>query len=258
MSRKKEGLDYFSTPFAKGLSVLGLFNPDHKNFSLKEIADALDTNPSSAYRFVNTLVKLGYLTKDPRTKLLSLGQRSYLLGLNLVNSYSLLDVVKPFIDEVNEKLNVSVDSCVLEGDHLLQLYFRPAKDAPYYQGLIINPAINCTGLGKAILAFLPQEEQKQLLDRIKLYRRTENSITDKAELIADLERTRKRGYATNNEEYIKGLITIAVPFINLKTEHPVGAVSFDFLIHQGPLREIEKKYASALLKLGQDISAVIK
>src|SRR5512139_2212816 len=90
---------YFSEPFAKGLKIISLFGPDRKTLSLKEIAESLGANKSSVYRFTNTLVELNYLEKDPQTKLLSLGQRAYLLGLSLVNSFSLLDVVKPFIDE---------------------------------------------------------------------------------------------------------------------------------------------------------------
>ena len=249
---------YFSEPFAKGLRIIGLFAPERKTLSLKEIAESLKANKSSVYRFTNTLVELGYLKKDPQTKLLSLGQRAYLMGLSLVNSFSLLDVVKPFIDEVHDRFNISVDSCVLEEQALLQLYFRAAKDAPSYQALIINPAIHCSGLGKAILAYLPEDERTALLGRLRLVPRTERSITERSDLLADLELTRSRSYAINNEEYIKGLFTIATPFFNLDTGRPTGAVSFDFVVSQESLSEAERKYVQPLLKLGKDISAVIK
>jgi DNA-binding IclR family transcriptional regulator len=255
---KKVSRPYFSGPFAKGLQVLGLFDSGHKIFSLKEIAGALGTNPSSAYRFANTLVALNYLNRDPKTRLLSLGQKAYRLGLGLVSSFSLLDVVKPFIDEVSERYDISVDSCVFEEQALLQLYFRGAKDAPTYKALIVNPAIHCAGLGKAILAHLPEEDLKTLLGRLRLVARTDKSITTIKGLCEDLERTRQRGYAINNEEYIKGLFTIATPFFNLATGWPVGAVSFDFLLSQDSLANAERKYPKALIKLGQDISAVIK
>ena len=249
---------YYSEPFAKGLRVLSLFSPEHKNLSLTEIAAALDSHPSSIYRFTNTLAELNYLKKDPQTKRLSLGQKAYMLGLNLINSFSLLEVVKPFIDDVHDKFNISIDSCVLEEQALLQLYFRAAQNAITYQGLIINPAVHCSGLGKAILAYLPEDERTSFLGRVRLVRRTDKSITDKRELLADLEKARKRGYAINNEEYIKGLITIATPFFNLETGRPAGAVSFDFLVLQESLADVEKKYVKVLLKLGKDISAVIK
>lgn len=256
--RSKRARPYYSEPFAKGLRILRLFDPEHKTLSLKEISDALNVSPSSAFRFTNTLVQLNYLNKDAKKKTLSLGKKAYLLGLGIVNSFSLLDVVKPFIDDVNERYNISVDSCVLEDRALLQLYFRGAKDSPVYKALIINPAIHCTGLGKAILAFLPDDELAVLLEQLPLVGRTRNSITDKRALLADLKGVRERGYATNDEEYINGLITIAAPFFDLRTNRPIGAVSFDFLTSQASLKEAEKRYVKPLLKLGQDISAVIK
>jgi len=249
---------YYSEPFAKGLRILRLFDPEHKSLTLKEISDALKISPSSAFRFTNTLVQLNYLNKDAKQKTLSLGTKAYLLGLGIVNSFSLLDVVKPFIDDVNERYNISVDSCVLEERALLQLYFRGAKDSPVYKALIINPAIHCTGLGKAILAYLPDDELATLLEHMPLVGRTRNSITDKRALLADLKGVRARGYATNDEEYINGLITIAAPFFDPRTNRPIGAVSFDFLTSQASLKEAERKYVKPLLKLGQDISAVIK
>lgn len=258
LQKKTRSRPYFSGPFAKGLQILSLFSPERKSLRLKEVADALGANSSSAYRFTNTLVELNYLKKDGKTKELSLGQRAYMLGLSIVNSFSLLDVVKPFIDEVHKKFNISIDSCVLEERALLQLYFCGAKDAPTYKALIINPDIHCTGLGKAILAYLPEDERAEILGWRPLVKRTKNSISDMPKLLMDLERTRKRGYATNNEEYIQGLITIAAPFFEMSTGRPVGAVSFDFLISQATLKEIEKKYAKVLLKLAMDITAVNK
>lgn len=237
--------------------MLGLFNFERKSLSLKEVAEGLGTNPSSAYRFANTLVALKYLNKDPKTRLLSLGQKAYRLGLGLMNSFSLLDIVKPFVDEVNERYNISVDSCVFEEQALLQLYFRGAKDAPTYKALIINPAIHCAGLGKAILAYLPEKELNALLRRLPLVRRTDKSLTNKHDLLADLENTRRRGYAINDEEYIKGLFTIATPFFDMSKRLPLGAVSFDFLVSQASLKEVEEMYAEVLLKLGKDISAAI-
>jgi DNA-binding IclR family transcriptional regulator len=125
----KRPTTYFSNPFAKGLRIISLFLPDHNSLSLKEIAQTLNTDPSSAFRFCNTLVELNYLNKDPRTKLLTLGPKSYSLGLNLVKSFSLRQVIVPIIDDVHEKYGITVDSGILEDDVLIQTYYRAAKDA---------------------------------------------------------------------------------------------------------------------------------
>jgi len=259
---KKATPKYYSNPFAKGLKIFNLFSPDQKILSLKEIAETIKANESSVYRYTSTLVELGYLKKDPRTKMLSLDQKAYFMGQRLVKSFSLLEVVRPIIDEVYEKYKITIDSCLMEDYALLQLYFR-AVDSSYnavvsYYRLITNDVIHCSGLGKAIMAYLPEDEMRAIVDRVHSIKRTDKSITNKDALLEDLKKTKKRGYAINDEEYIIGGITIATPFFSLDTGRPVGAVSFDFSSAQSSVNDIERKYASILLQLGKNISKAIQ
>ena len=209
---------------------------------------------SSAYRFVNTLVKLDYLKKDPRTKLLTLAPRSYLLGLNLSRSFSLLQVVKPIIDKVYDSRQISIDSALLSGSTLLKLYQRVAPDMVTYQSSVVDPATHSHALGKAILAFLPDSEMHEVVDQIPLVKRTENTLTTKKDLIADLKKTRERGYAINNEEFVLGLFALAVPFFSRETNLPIGAVSIDFSTAQHTLKEAQDQYIDILKMMGEDIS----
>jgi DNA-binding IclR family transcriptional regulator len=84
--------------------------------------------------------------------------------------------------------------------------------------------MHCTGLGKAILAFLPEAQQEQVLASAPLRTYTANTITDPIVLRVELERTRQRGYATDREEIIQGVHCIAVPILN-HAGRPVGAIS---------------------------------
>lgn len=82
----------------------------------------------------------------------------------------------------------------------------------------------CTGLGKAILAFLPRRDQDQCLPPGPFPRYTPNTITDAEELRSELQRIHERGYATDHEETILGMQCIAVPILN-HLERPVAAIS---------------------------------
>lgn len=254
----KHPTSYFSNPFSKGLRILSLFLPDHNSLSLKEIAQTLAIDPSSAFRFCNTLVELKYLNKDPRTKLLTPGPKSYTLGLNLVKSFSLRQVIVPIIDDVHEKYGITVDSGILEDDILVQTYYRAAKDALTYPLPIINAAMHCSSIGKAILAYLPKKECLDIIGRLNFVQRTEHSITNKHAFLAELENVRRLGYAVNNQEYVLGQIVIGAPFFNQETGRPLGAVSFDFSIMGNTLESIKAKYLDVLLKLAKDITAVVK
>jgi DNA-binding IclR family transcriptional regulator len=249
---------YFSNPFSKGLRILSLFLPEHNSLSLKEIAQTLNIDPSSAFRFCNTLVELNYLNKDPRTKLLTPGPKSYSLGLNLVKGFSLRQVIVPIIDEVNKQHGITIDVGILEGDILVQVYYRAAKDALTYPLPIVNAAIHCSSIGKAILANLPEKECLDILGRLDFVKKTDRSITDKHAFLAELENIRRLGYAVNNQEYILGQIVIGAPFFNQETGRPLGAVSFDFSIMGNTLESIKATYLDVLLKLAKDITAVVK
>ena len=87
--------------------------------------------------------------------------------------------------------------------------------------------------------------------------KTKHSITDKETLLKDLEITRKRGYAINNEEYIIGAISIAAPFINMETKRAYGAVSLGFTAFEHNQADIERDYANTVCNLAKEISQII-
>jgi IclR family acetate operon transcriptional repressor len=84
--------------------------------------------------------------------------------------------------------------------------------------------MHCTGLGKAILAFLPEVQREQFLATNPLRPYTPHTITDPVLLRLELERTRARGCAIDHEEIILGVHCVAVPILNY-AGHPVGAIS---------------------------------
>jgi IclR family pca regulon transcriptional regulator len=253
----KESNQYFSLTLEMGLRILNLFNQDNPSMSLKGIADDLGINKTSAYRFVNTLVKLGYLRKDSQTKILKLGSKALALSYRIMRGFDFLQIIKPFIDETYTKYNVTIDSALLDGDTLVTLYRREVKNTLTFRLPMADSSLHCSALGKAALAFLPRRQMLKIIGRLPLVKKTNSTITKKKDLLADLERTRRRGYSLNNEEYIRGLIAIGAPLINVDTKQVVGVISFDFSTVQHSLTLIERKYAKVILKLAKDISGII-
>ncbi len=81
------------------------------------------------------------------------------------------------------------------------LYSRVGRRAPAY----------CTGVGKVLLAHLPESDLSALLQTVKLERRTQNTITDQAALEVELAKIRQQGYAIDNMEHEDGVYCIACP-----------------------------------------------
>jgi DNA-binding IclR family transcriptional regulator len=84
--------------------------------------------------------------------------------------------------------------------------------------------VHCTSVGKAILAFLPPERAAEILRRVRFERMTTRTIATPEALRAELEKTRRRGYAVDDEELEEGLRCIAVPILDAQ-RLPVAAVS---------------------------------
>jgi len=239
---------YFSKIIDKGLRILSLFTPETTNLSLKDIALKTRINPTSTFRFVETLIQLGYLKKDPRTKLVKLGPMALALSHNIIKSFDMLQIVKPHIDEAFEKLNVTIDSAVVDGGRLVLLYRREAKDTLTFALPLVSPHIHCSALGKAYLSGLSEAELSRFLDGLMLTAKTPHTLTSRAAVLADLRRARQRGYVVNNEEYVLGLVSIGAPLIN-EDGVVLGALSFDVSTVQFTAAEAEKRLAPAVLKL---------
>lgn len=248
---------YFSTSVEKGFRILGLFNQDRKKMSLTDIAKAIGIGKVSAFRYVNTLIELGYLRREPQTKLLKPGPSAIMLSNNLMKSFDLLEIIRPYIDEAYNTFNVSIDSALLEGNALLKLYQRVVKEKIMYDLPIVETGLHCTALGKAALAFIPEQEMRSIVDSMNLVKRSKNTLIRKADLLAELAKTRKRGYSLNDEEYIIGLISIGAPLVNTEANCAIGAVSFTFSTSEYSVKKMEKKYANVVVDLANDISKVI-
>jgi IclR family pca regulon transcriptional regulator len=247
----------FSKGLEKGLLILGLFSPEAPKLSLTDIALTKGLNPTPAYRLVETLIQLGYLDRDPKTKLVRLGPMAMILSVNISRGFDLLRVVKPLIDEAHQRLNVHID--LAAGDPYLPtvIYRREAKDTLVFNLPIHAPdALHSTALGKALLSALPDETLKRVLDGYVLTRRTPHTITTRAALLADLAQTRRRGYSVNNEELVLGQISVGAPLVN-REGNVLGAISFDVARVHYTVEEVEKRFAPALLRLVRDISPML-
>jgi DNA-binding IclR family transcriptional regulator len=255
----KSAKQYYSTSLERGMSILRLFTQDRSTWTLTQISKNLDINKTSTFRFVNTLVQLGYLRKDPNTKLISLGAQVMTLGASFYRTDDIYEVGKPLIEEAFETYNVNTELALYNEDMIVVVYRREARESfvPRFPISRRKEQFYCSSLGKAILSALPQNEMLKIVEGLPSEKKTANTFANKADLIADLEKSRERGYALNNEEWVPGLIAIAAPLINLHTNEVKGAVCFDFSTIRHSIKKVEKQYAKVIIKLASDISQLL-
>ena len=248
---------YFSTSLHKGLQVLSLFTEEQSTLSQTEISRHLGLNMTSTYRYVNTLVRLGYLKKDSRSKRLRLGLNCMALGANFIKNFDRLKEIKSIVNNVHERHGMTIDVALVVDNSLMNVYRREAKNTLIFRLPNVSSEWHTTSLGKAHLSNIPNDKLYEILQNINLDQKTPNTIVNRDELLVELEETRQRGYSRSNEEYLPGLITIGAPLIDFKDECSVGAVSFDFSTIQLSLDEVEKKYSDTIKELAYSLSRVL-
>lgn len=251
------GKDNASETLAKGLRILDLFGNEETGFTLSQIATRIGINKTSVYRYVNTFCELGFLRQDEQTRRYRTGARMLALAHAMLERSGLVTLVRPLVDEVHQTYDLHVDVGILAGDAIHLVYRRESRDTRAFRSFISSSDLHYLATGKAALAFMAPAVREELLQRLELVEKTEKTIIDPQELLADLKLTRERGYAQNNEEFVPGLIAIGAPLFSLRTGRVVGGVSFDTTTDRYSMREFEVQYGAYLVELAKKISAVV-
>ena len=252
----KRSNDYFAKTLEKGIKILNLFDEKTPAWSQTAIASKIGLNMTSTYRLVNTFIEMGYLTKDPNTKQLRLGPMSAVLGNKLLSGFDLHELVRDTIDRACARYQVSVEFSLFQNDSLIQIYKRETLNTLTYHQDLISNSLYCTASGKAVLTALGQEQQSRMIKLQPFTLLTDRTIADEAALRRELADISNRGYATNDGEYIKGLIAIAAPVIS-GNGHSVGAVCFTSTTLQYEMKELEEQFAEPLDVLAKELAGVI-
>lgn len=252
MSKEK---DYFSKSLEKGLRVLSLFDHKNKVLTQSEIARRLSLNMTSTYRYINTLVEMGYLVKNEKTKAIYPSTQCLVFCNNLLRATDHLRMLKGVIDDVHRQHNISIEVAFAVGNTLNRIYNREAEETfTYSLPDSTNNSLHNTALGKAYLSTLSQDELEERVNQMELLARTDKTITDKEALLKEIKLAKKQQFALTQEEYLPGLLAIAAPVYDPVSGAGVGAVSFDFSIMQHTGSEIEEKYSKLVKETAARLS----
>jgi DNA-binding IclR family transcriptional regulator len=224
------------------LAVLRRLAEHPRGVGVERLAHELELPKSSTHRALATLCRAGFAQHDEGG--------DYRLGLELVRLvfafHRELDrprLVEPVLAALAERFGETAHYAELDGAEVVYL----AKVTPRGRGVQMtsqvggrNPA-HCTGVGKALLAdMLPDREavDAYIGDNGPLASRTERTLVDAAALEAELEATRARGYALDDEESEIGINCLAFALYLDEPRRPAGAVSIAAVAQRTPLTEL--------------------
>ncbi len=216
---------YYINSILRGCAILQRLAEAPEPQKIGDLARRMGLDRSTVYRIALSLEKCRMIEKDEPSRGYHLGPAAYEIGSAFLHRTDLHSVSRPIMLELSQRVGETVHLAVLNGH---QAIYLDKIDRPGGLGMISqigSPVIlHCTGVGKVLLAFQAPSIREELLDSIEYTRFTENTITTKAALEAELEEIATRGYGLDRVEHEDQVACVAVPVFNHAAE-PVAALS---------------------------------
>lgn len=209
----------------KALSVLDLVASFERPVRFNDILEISPYPKATLYRILQNLVTEGVLTFDRKWQTYALGVRLVRLAHSAWTQSSLAPVARPHLTALSEATGETIHLAQLDGPHVLYLDKRDAKRrvSMFSEAGKVGPAY-CTGVGKAMLAYLPEDELERILPQQSFHRFTPSTICSRQELACELRQIRQDGFALDREDHEPGIICVAVPILS-RSRQMMGAVS---------------------------------
>ena len=251
----------YSQSLERGLAILSSFSSARPLLGVSELSRDVGLSRSTTHRYVATLTALGYLQQDAATRRYRLGPRVLDLGFSAINSMELREISVPHLQQLSDETGYTVNMAVLDRTDIVYIErCRSSREGQREIDLNLHvgsrlPAY-CTSLGKVLLADLDPQELEAVLRSVQLAKRGPNTLTQRAALVAELDRVRKSGLAVNNEELAYGLRSIAAP-IRSKSGGAVAGINLAVHRTMVSLDEMVARLAPPLKRTAAEISARI-
>lgn len=179
---------------------------------LQELSTALDLNKSTVHRILNSLICMDYVRQDPETVKYSLSFKICGLSNQILSQNSMIDIARPFIKELSANSGETVHLVQLDGINATYIDKVEASQNSVRMISMVGKSIPlyCSGVGKAILADMPDTKIESIWKQSFIQQLTEHTVTRFVDFMNLIEETRRSGYALDNEENEIGVRCIAV------------------------------------------------
>lgn len=237
------------------LLVIELLTEEPAGLTFAQISERLALPKSSTHALLRTMRERGHLSLDEEGRY-RIGLRIWQAGQTHAQAFDLAQAARPFLRAARDELGETVQLAVLDG---IENVYLAKEDSD--QRLVLQSRVGArlpayaTGLGKALLGGLADEEVQRRMGKAALRRFTPSTIARTADLLAELAEVRRRGYSTDHGEYTEGVVCVAVPV----RDHE-GEVAAAISVSAPAIRaddEFEERAAKVLTREAASLSAVL-
>jgi len=222
-----------------------------EELGVTEISNIVGLHKSTTYNLISTLEHLDLLEKTKEDSKYKLGMELFRLG-TMVNS-NLRSVAIPYLEKLSELFSETVNLVARNG---LKVIYLEKMDSTHSMRISTREGqqlpLHCTGVGKAIISTLGEEEINSITKNLQFSKFTQYTVASKEELIEQIDKARKRGYSEDIQELEPGLTCVAAPI----RDH-TGKSKFAISV-SGPntrmTKEVRRKIGITLVKYTEEIS----
>lgn len=209
----------------RALSILSALAESDDGMTLTEISQQVKLPPSTAHRLLTTMQHERYVSFDSERTLWFVGVQAFSVGNAFTKNRNLSQIARPYMRALMEDSGETVNLAVADGGEVI---FLSQVECRKMMRALVTPGrralMHCSGVGKALLAFLPEEELDAIIAQHGLPKLTDRTLVLEQDLKRDLERSRQLGYAFDDEEHAVGLRCVA-GVVRDETGNAIAALS---------------------------------
>ena len=238
----------------RGIAVIQVFSRERPALTLSEVARLTGITRATARRILLTLEDVGHVRSDGR--LFSLTPRVLTLGWAYLSSLNLWETAQPMMEELASATNESCSAATLDLPDVVYVARMPTRRIMAISlGVGTRLPAHCTGMGRVLLAGLPDGELDAFLAHAHLEAFTDRTITDRGRLREAIETVRRNGWALLDQELEIGLRSVAAPL--RAGGQTVAALNVATAAPRVPLDELRGTLLPQLLTAAERISAAL-
>jgi len=243
---------------AKAFSVLQAFDSETLELTISEVSSRTGLDRGTSFRLIHTLCDLGYMAAVPRSRRFRITLKCLELGYASLARSDLKVHVAPLLRELIPDIADAGSLGMLDGTDVV--YVERVQDGPVWNDVDrrVGSRASAYGaaLGHTLLAFMPVDQQREILEatnRIKLSERTLTGIDELLERFADV---RERGYAISDRENAYGLRTVAAPIFD-EDRKPIAGVSLTIRAERSEIEEFVAIAVPEVLRVTAELTRAV-
>lgn len=201
-----------SSSAERSLRLLSILADQGRPMAMAELAQALGLPKATAHRICAQLLESGFIARDLNERDFVAGPALRKLAFDTLNHGSLRGLRHAVLTDLVAEVGETCNFTTLDGAGVLYL---DRVEAPWPWRLTLDIGVHvplhCTASGKLLLAFMPHKQRESMLSTLALAPVTEHSIVDPDALRRECESIVAKGYSEDREEFVQGLVAVAVP-----------------------------------------------